>query len=731
MPSPAVRGAQPARGRLLRIALTALLAMAATAATLPAAERVNIAFQPGLSPLEQTQVLVHDGAVTLKRHGWRHGVTAQVSAATQAALGADSDILGIEIDHVVHASVEPVHAQGGGTATGQSAEITPTGVSRIGAAPGIGMNTGTGVVIAIVDSGIDLTHPDLQANIIGGTNIINSSLTANDDNGHGSHCAGIAAAAHNGVGVIGVAPDAKLLAVKVLDSTGSGYDSDIGDGIVWATDNGAQVINLSVGGTDPSSYLLNAVQYAASKDVILCAAAGNSGPPTSGNDDITYPAAYSECIAVTAWCDLDGTSAATGAKDAWGDLDESLASFSCTGPEVAFTAPGVDIYSDYMNGGYATLSGTSMATPHVSGTAALNIVAGKTDIRAAMAANAETVAGTADQVGAGLIRAKPLGPPTVSIYSPADGATVYNTSAVTFTGNAYDAVHVSLTSDIQWSSNLDGALGTGASVSATLSVGDHTITAQVTDSRGLTTSVTHLLHVVVPPPTITVPPAAQTVTVGDTATFSVTATGAGTLTYQWQKNSNNISGANSSTYTTPATVLGDSGSSFRVVVSNTTGPTTSAGAVLTVNPPPNLVTANVTSVGLNAQPGALSDVTTTFTLTNGTGAPVTVTLADVQTWLATSPNGPVSIGAGDTITITIQGNPTGLSAGVYHGTITATNAPGSQVRSIPVTLDIAPPNSSNKSGCDIAGSQPGAGLLGLLLMCGAFLTALQARRRTA
>jgi thermitase len=203
--------------------------------------------------------------------------------------------------------------------------------------------------IAILDTGVDLDHPDLANKIIGNIDF-SGSATADDVYGHGTHVAGIAAAVtNNGIGVAGLGYSATIMNVKVLGDTGSGAYSWIASGIIWAADNGAEVISMSLGGSAASSTLEDAVNYAWSKGVIVVAAAGNSG-----NTLPSYPAYYANCIAV----------AATDANDA-------KASWSNYGDWVDVAAPGTSIYSTFKDNGYGYLSGTSMATPHVAGLAAL------------------------------------------------------------------------------------------------------------------------------------------------------------------------------------------------------------------------------------------------------------------------------------------------------------------------------------------------------------------------
>jgi subtilisin len=237
-------------------------------------------------------------------------------------------------------------------------------------------HTGQGIIVAVLDTGVDYNHQDLKNNIwsntkeiagngidddsngyiddVQGWNFDSSNNNVLDNNGHGTHVSGTIAAENNGIGVTGIAYNSKIMPVKVLDANGSGSYSNIAKGIYYAVDNGANVINLSLGGNSSNDTLKSAIEYASSKNVIVVMAAGNNG------DSIpSYPAryAYNSGIAVGAV-----------------DKNNNLADFSnrSGSQEITYvTAPGVDVYSTIPNNQYANYNGTSMAAPHIAGVVAL------------------------------------------------------------------------------------------------------------------------------------------------------------------------------------------------------------------------------------------------------------------------------------------------------------------------------------------------------------------------
>lgn len=235
-------------------------------------------------------------------------------------------------------------------------QTIPWGIERIQATDAHqGKYTGAGVKVAVLDTGIDKNHEDL--NVKGGYSVFTDSANSDpfyDGNGHGTHVAGTVAALNNNVGVVGVAYDVDLYAVKVLNNSGSGSYAGIAQGIEWAINNNMNIINMSLGGSQSSSILEAWCNLANDSGLLLVAAAGNSGRVNGRGDTVGYPAKYASVMAVAAT-----------------DSSNKRASFSSTGPAVEIAAPGVGILSTIPNNGYASYNGTSMASPHVAGAAAL------------------------------------------------------------------------------------------------------------------------------------------------------------------------------------------------------------------------------------------------------------------------------------------------------------------------------------------------------------------------
>lgn len=278
-----------------------------------------------------------DGPITVIR------VPAGTEVGASGRLAAHPGILWAQpnyLRHVQVASNDPLFGQ-------------QWGLQKIQAPNAWDINTGSSsVVVAVIDTGVDLKHPDLQGKIVPGRNLLRPEDLPQDDGGHGTHVAGtIAATLNNNIGIAGVAPGVSIMPIKVLRSNGSGRDSNVAAGIRWATDSGARVINMSFTGTDASPALSEAVAYAASHNVVLVAAAGNerSSAPT-------YPAATEWAIAVAAT-----------------ETSDRRAFFTNYGNWIDVAAPGTRIVSTYWERGstYQTDSGTSMASAHVSGVVAL------------------------------------------------------------------------------------------------------------------------------------------------------------------------------------------------------------------------------------------------------------------------------------------------------------------------------------------------------------------------
>jgi subtilisin family serine protease len=281
-----------------------------------------------------------------------------ISPSAKQALSLDSHIEYIQTDYYRQYVSPPVSMSALSASLTPTSQVIPWGVDRIDADLAWSHSTGNGVRVGIIDTGIDRDHPDLVANIHGGFNTIAPTpqypdpTDFEDDHGHGTHCAGIIGAVDNTFGVIGVAPDAWLYGIKAFDSSGSGYTSDCVEAIEWCIKNKMQVISMSWGSYYDDPVLHKICNVAEKYGIVLVAAAGNEGYYTPD----MYPAAYSSVMAISATNSSDNVP--------W---------WSNYGTEIELAAPGVNIYSTYLGGGYAYMSGTSMACPHVSGTAALVI----------------------------------------------------------------------------------------------------------------------------------------------------------------------------------------------------------------------------------------------------------------------------------------------------------------------------------------------------------------------
>lgn len=403
-----------------------------------------------------------------------------------------------------------------------SAQAVPTGIQRIFADNNATIDIDgiddyrVDVDVAVIDTGIDFQHPEL--NVAGGVNCTLSITNAycatggDDDHFHGTHVAGTIGAKDNGDGVVGVAPGARLWAVKVLNRRGSGWSSWIIAGIDWVAANAAiiEVANMSLGGSGFSQAEYDAIQGAVNAGVAFAVAAGNEDDDANNYS----PGGFDNVLSVSALADFNGLPGGGAPATCTSDEDDTLANFSNWGPEVDIAAPGVCILSTYPleKGEYGTISGTSMASPHAAGALALlasaNNPSNATDVYNLYSAvkgagNFNWTDDSGDGIQEPLLDVSdatlfypvlvPGGgggggntAPVVSISSPVNGASFASGETISFSGSASDAEDGDLTSNLVWASNLDGQIGTGGAFSTVLSVGTHTITASIADSGGLT-----------------------------------------------------------------------------------------------------------------------------------------------------------------------------------------------------------------------------------------------------
>jgi subtilisin family serine protease len=247
-----------------------------------------------------------------------------------------------------------------------TAETIDWGLKLLGIPPLWKETQGEGIKVGVLDTGIALEHPDLQPAILEARDFTRSPSAAYDAQGHGTHVSGIIAARRNAHGIVGVAPESKIITAKVLNDDGAGSSQDIVAGIRWAVEAGADILSMSLGSPEPDEEIHQALLDAISKGIFVITAAGNEGPEL---DTVGYPAGFPEMVAV-------------------GSIDrkKKLSRFSSRGRQVDVVAPGDQITSCYPPRGYAVLSGTSMATPFVSGVVALALskhrkMGGRTPLR--------------------------------------------------------------------------------------------------------------------------------------------------------------------------------------------------------------------------------------------------------------------------------------------------------------------------------------------------------------
>lgn len=372
-------------------------------------ERRIVTFKKGVGFAQMSGIVQQSGGDVTK-HLWLIDAVAVVlpkgrAFALDASLKRSPEVLRIEKDYPQNwlsagAAVPSMAARGAAPINAAECpwywpwcsepkgQEVPWGIGRVNAQAAWPVTRGAGVKVAVVDTGVDIDHPDLA--IAGGYNATAPEASYDDDHGHGTHVAGTIAAKDDDKAVVGVAPDVQLYGVKVLSASGSGTYENIIDGIQWCVANKIDIANMSLGGSSGTQALAEAVRVAVAAGLTIIAAAGNSG------GSVGYPAAYPETIAI----------AASDAKD-------KTASFSSRGPEVDFIAPGVGVNSTYMGGGTKSLSGTSMACPHAAGLAALAVAGqglrGADQVREALQRAASKIPGTPDeQQGGGMIDAGKL-----------------------------------------------------------------------------------------------------------------------------------------------------------------------------------------------------------------------------------------------------------------------------------------------------------------------------------
>ncbi len=514
----------------------------------------------------------------------------------------------------------------------------------------LGSGVNGSAVVAVIDTGIDPNHPDLNGKIVAGYDYLDADNDPTDTYGHGMHVAGISLANTNnmtGTAGVGYSPSIKVMPLRVCDQNGC-PTSAIVNAIYHAADNGAEVSNMSIGGTIKSRAEESAVNYAWSKGLVIVASSGNDGM-----NKVSYPAKFKKVIAV-------------GSTD-WNDV---RAPYSNGGKDLDVVAPGgrmdklhdkggiystMPTYPVYLttqysySQGYDQLQGTSMAGPQVAGLAALLIAQDSSrsnaDIRSIIESTTDDLgaSGFDNDYGNGRVNVckavggtdcdgSPNDVPVVSMTSPSDGATSGTGAMILFEGAANDTEDGDISASLTWTSSINGSIGTGASFSTTLSDGDHTITASVTDSGGMTSSDTTNITVGTPndAPVVSISSPSDGATFGSGASIlfagsaSDTEDGSLTASMAWTSSIDGSIGTGSSF----SAILNDGSHTITASATDSGGKMDIASVSITVGAPPTLsVTVTTDKPSYSNRQSAMITVTVTDGTNPVAGAVAQITVS--------------------------------------------------------------------------------------------------------